>query len=235
MRIELVKHLLLEKIPQLQPEVFTPISLEFFQQAHTLLLNKDHEPMPIVSRKFWSIAFKNPINDVSMSAIKHLNNYYINLINNTNSFEREEEFIQQCVAHLKDASIYLPIDCDKSLAIIERAVIFIKTHLESFHGRFSYLYRELKLSSDIDLSMHKQRDKNDTFRVWVVAPTTNTKMFIDFTSADYIGDLRAEVQHWANTLLVKSNLGNTAPTKIILNIQGEPVVLVCVCVVLLFF
>lgn len=143
-----------------------------------------------------------------MSASRHLNHYYINLLNCTNQFDKEEEFVQLCMSYLKDASIILPINCDKSLVLIDRAVVLLKTHLETFHGRYSYFFRKLKLTSDMDLFMHKIRDKTENvIRIMVNSPF-NDKTSFEFSLTDYIGDLRAEVQFWWQTMSTKNNLCN---------------------------
>ena len=162
-----------------------------------------------VIKLLWSVAFKNPNNDVSMNAIRHLNQYYINLLNCTNKFDKEEEFIQLCMLNLKDASLLLPIDCDKSLVIIERAVILLKTHLEVFYGRYSFFFRKLKLTSDVELNMHRIRDKIEPLiRFYVISPYNSDKKMFEFSSMDHIGDLRAEVQVWWQSLLNQNNVNN---------------------------
>lgn len=196
-------------MPLLQPESFSLTSLELLQHLHGFVLSKNCVDMSTVQdviKLLWSVAFKNPNNDVSMNAIRHLNQYYINLLNCTNKFDKEEEFINECVLHLKEASLLLPIDCDKSLVIIERAVILLKTHLEVFYGRYSFFFRKLKLTSEIDLNMHRIRDKIEPLIRFNVFSTYNSdKKTFEFSSMDHIGDLRAEVQFWWQSILSRSN------------------------------
>lgn len=213
LNLDLIKHILFEKMPQLSPESFSLISLELLQHLHGFILSKNCENLKtfnIVIKLLWDIAFKNPNNEVSMNASRHLNHYYINLLNCTNQFDKEEEFIQLCISYLKDASIILPINCDKSLVLIERAVVLLKTHLETFYGRYSYFFRKLRITSDVDLYMHKIRDKSEgLIRIFVNSPY-NDKTSFEFLLTDFIGDLRAEVQFWWQSFLSKNNINDSS-------------------------
>ena len=226
LNIELIKYILVEKMPLLSPQSFTLTALELLQHLHGFVLSKnciDVSTVKNVIKLLWSVAFNNPNNDVSMNAIRHLNQYYINLLDCTNKFDKEEEFIQQCISHLKDASLLLPIDCDKSLVIIERAVILLKTHLEVFYGRYSFFFRKLKLTSDVDLNMHRIRDKTEPIiKFWVISPYNSDKKSFEFTTMDHIGDLRAEVQLWWQGILNKNNSSdNQLETLICLVLHGK--------------
>lgn len=190
-------------MPQLKPELFSLISLDLLQNLHSFTINKNCEnskTLNIVVKLLWDIAFKNPNPDVSMNASRHLNNYYLNLLNCTNKFEKEEEFIRSCIGYLKDASILLPISCNRSLSIIERAVVLLKSYIEVFCGRYSYFFRTLKLTSNHYLYMHRTREKNEpVIRILATSPF-NDKNTFDLFVLDYIGDLRAEIQHWWHSL-----------------------------------
>nr|XP_027200113.1 ubiquitin carboxyl-terminal hydrolase 34-like [Dermatophagoides pteronyssinus] len=199
LNIDIIKHILFEKMPFLKPESFSLISLDLLQNLHGFILSKNCEnpkTFSIVVKLLWDIAFKNPNQNVSMNASRHLNNYYINLLSCTNRFDKEEEFIRSCIGYLKDASILLPISCQRSLLIIERAVILLKTYLEIFYARYSYFFRTLKLSSKFDLSMHRIPDKSESMINIMVCSPFNDRNTFEFSLFDYIGDLRAEVQHW---------------------------------------
>lgn len=223
---EIIKYVLLQKMPLLQPESFSLTSLELLQHLNGFVFTKNCIDLSIVTevnQLLWNVAFKNPHNEVSMNAIRYLNQYYINLLNLSNKFDKEEEFIQLCMKHLKEASLLLPIDCDKSLVIIERAVILLKTHLEVFYGRYSYFFRKLKLTLDVDLTMHRIRDKSEPLvRFWVISPYNSDKKQFEFSAMDYLGDLRAEVQYWWQSILNKNAItNNSLETLICLVLHGN--------------
>lgn len=215
LNVDIIKYILVEKMPLLQPESFSLTSLELLQHLHGFVFSKnciDVSTVKDVMNLVWAVAFKNPNNDVSMGAIRHLNQHYINLLNSTNKFDKEEEFIQKCMSNLKDASLLLPIDCDKSLVIIERAVIMLKTHLEVFYSRYSFYFRKLKLISDVDRSSHRIKEKLEaTFNFWVVSPYNSDKKLLEMSSSEYVGELRAEVQVWWQSVLESNNHDKETP------------------------
>lgn len=70
-----------------------------------------------------------------MTAIQYLNGYYI-----SRQLEKEEEFVQRCMSHLKEATEELthctPGD-EAPLLRIQRALLLLKTHLETFRRRYA--------------------------------------------------------------------------------------------------
>ncbi|KAJ6218179.1 hypothetical protein RDWZM_009336 [Blomia tropicalis] len=217
---ELIAYILVEKMPLLPSEAFSLTSLDLLHNLHGLVLSKSCQDkcqsVKYLVHILWSVAFQNPNSDVSSTAIRNLNSYYISLLSCSNNFDTEEEFISLCIKHLKNASILLPIDCDRSLVIIDRAVILLKNHLEVFQARYSYFFRKLKLTSDLDLTIHRLREKSDTImRFWVVSPYNSDKKLFEFSPTEHIGDLRAEVQFWWNSIFNKT-INNSLETLICL-------------------
>lgn len=68
--------------------------------------------------------------DVSMSAIQYLNGFYVG-----RQLEQESEFASQCMAHLAAATADLPSTEEPSLLCIQRALLLLRTHLETFRRR----------------------------------------------------------------------------------------------------
>lgn len=65
-----------------------------------------------------------------MSAIQYINQYYM-----SRNLEHEEEFISQCMSYLASASLELATSEEPSLLCIQRALVLLKTHLETFKRR----------------------------------------------------------------------------------------------------
>lgn len=68
--------------------------------------------------------------DVSMAAIQYLNSYYMG-----RQLEQESEFVCQCMANLAAATHDLSSTEEASLLCIQRALLLLKTHLETFKRR----------------------------------------------------------------------------------------------------
>lgn len=68
--------------------------------------------------------------DVSMSAIQYLNGFYVG-----RQLEQESEFVSQCMAHLAAATADLATAEEPSLLCIQRALLLLRTHLETFRRR----------------------------------------------------------------------------------------------------
>lgn len=71
------------------------------------------------------------VTDVSMTAIQYLNSYYVG-----RQLDHESEFVSQCMAHLAAATADLAESEESSLLCIQRALLLLKTHLETFRKRY---------------------------------------------------------------------------------------------------
>jgi len=69
-----------------------------------------------------------------MTAIQYLNGYYI-----SRQLEKEEEFVQRCMSHVREAAEELTHSSTQSdeapLLRIQRALLLLKTHLEIFRRK----------------------------------------------------------------------------------------------------
>lgn len=68
--------------------------------------------------------------DVSMAAIQYLNNYYMG-----RQLEHESEFVCQCMANLTQATQDLATNEEAGLLCIQRALLLLNTHLDTFKRR----------------------------------------------------------------------------------------------------
>ena len=69
--------------------------------------------------------------DVSLAAMQYINNYYM-----SRQLEQEPEFISQCMDNLSATAKELHASSEESkLLCIQRALLLLKTHLETFKRR----------------------------------------------------------------------------------------------------
>lgn len=208
---ELLHYILKEKMPLLKPENFTMIALELLQHLCGSILshsNQDDEITTVAIKQLWDIALTTTNTDVSMAAIKHLNNYYIHLQNiNKVPLDKEEEFIEECMDYLKTSSSKLAEDEERHSTIIQRALTLLKTHLEVFRCRYSYHLRKMQLSGDISIVPHRakavERASLQMLRISCHPAPISDKMQFEMQSTDFVGELRAEITHWWTNVIGK--------------------------------
>ncbi len=207
--IDMLHHILIEKLPQLSPESFSMMALELLQTLSGCLLsqqsNKTHDSIDSVAiKQLWDIALRCSNTDVSMTAIRHLNSYYINLQPHSSRLEKEVEFIKQCMDYLETASKHLSENEEKNLTIIQRAVVLLKTHLEGFRSRYAYNFRRWQLNGDTELLSHRTRERTGcVLRISCQPASLPDRITFEMQSTDYVGELRAEIQHWWESLIKK--------------------------------
>lgn len=138
--------------------------------------------------------------DISMSAIDYINQYYMG-----RQLEHEEEFISQCMSYLASASVELVTSEESSLLCIQRALLLLKTHLETFKRRYAYHLRRWTLEGK-SVGSHVQIMSGDRgcipIRVIIQPASLSEKVTLELLSTDYIADLRAEVAKWWESVQV---------------------------------
>ncbi|XP_038075535.1 ubiquitin carboxyl-terminal hydrolase 34-like isoform X2 [Patiria miniata] len=199
--LETFKHIFFNKMPQLEPESISMTGLNLFQQLCSLARlasssSYDSPPveMPGIDH-LWKIALRAKNTDVSLSAIKYINTYYINAGNG--SLEKEEEFIKRCMESLSQASAKLDSAQDSSLLVLQRGLTLLKTHLEAFRKRYAYHLRQWQLQGR-GISSHKRHPlegHSQTLRVVCQLANRTEKFTVELSSSDLVADLRAEVTH----------------------------------------
>ncbi|XP_033629048.1 ubiquitin carboxyl-terminal hydrolase 34-like isoform X1 [Asterias rubens] len=199
--LETFKHIFFNKMPQLEPESISMTGLNLFTQLCSLARlasssSYDSPPveMPGIDH-LWKIALRAKNTDVSLSAIKYINSYYINAGNG--SLEKEEEFIKRCMESLSQASAQLDTSQDSSLLVLQRGLILLKTHLEAFRKRYAYHLRQWQLQGR-GITNHKRHlleGHSQTLRVVCQLAGMTEKFTVELSSSDLVADLRAEVTH----------------------------------------
>jgi len=203
----MLQYILVEKIPQLAPDKFSMVTLELLQQIFGFVLSHPEmgESSSVAIKKLWDIALLATNTDVSMAAIRHLNNFYVHL--SASGLEKEEEFVQQCMDYLQSSSLQLDDNEEKKLTIIQRALILLKTHLEAFRCRYAYHLRMFQLNGDVSVVSHRNkcsdRSAQQMIKVICHPASANEKTHFEMHIFDYIGELRAEVYHWLQSIAKK--------------------------------
>lgn len=84
-------------------------------------------------RKYLKVTFLIFDLDVSLAAMQYINNYYM-----SRQLEQEPEFISQCMDNLSAAAKDLHSSEESTLLCIQRALLLLKTHLETFKRRYVF-------------------------------------------------------------------------------------------------
>ncbi|MGH0137144.1 UNVERIFIED_CONTAM: hypothetical protein FKN15_017490 [Acipenser sinensis] len=205
MGMETYKHLFLEKMPQLKPEIISMTGLNLFQHLCNLarLATSAYDSGSNCELcgmdQLWGIALRAQSADVSRAAIQYINSYYIN---GKTGLEKEQEFISKCMESLMMASGNLEKDPQSSLTIIERGLLMLKTHLEAFRRRFAYHLRQWQIDGKGISSHLKALSDKQSLPLRIVCQPAGLpdKMTIEMYPSDQVADLRAEVTHWYENL-----------------------------------
>ena len=142
----------------------------------------------------WSVALRASSTDVSMSAIQYINCYYMG-----HQLEHEKQFVSQCMSHLKEASEFMKTseEFNSSVQRLQRCLLVLKSHLDTFFRRYAYHLRRWKLEGQ-GIERHvPKNDKNSSKLNVIVQPgSTAPRAVFQMLSTDYVADLRAEVTKW---------------------------------------
>lgn len=210
---EMLQYILRQKIPTLAPDKFSMVTLEFLQQLFGFVLSHpsiNDDSADVAMKKLWDIALLASNADVSMAAIRNLNNFYVHLP--ASGLEKEEEFIQQCMDYLKLSSSALPSNEEKNLAIIQRALILLKTHLEAFRCRYSFHLRLFQLTGELSVASHRDKCSErgqQMIKIVCCHPgSTSDKTSFEMHANDYVGELRAEIYHWFQSIYKKFKMND---------------------------
>ncbi|KAL0270091.1 UNVERIFIED_CONTAM: hypothetical protein PYX00_007611 [Menopon gallinae] len=216
--IDALKYLYMKKLPSLPPETMSMVGLTLFQQLHNLARYAFAQTDPAAVRDvdlvgmdyLWKVALRANNTDISMSAIQYINQYYM-----SRHLENEEEFICQCMSYLASASRELNTSEESSLLCIQRALVLLKTHLETFKRRYAYHLRRWMLEGK-SVGSHVQIMSGDRgyvpIRVVIQPAGLTEKTTLELLSSDYVAELRAEVaKWWENIQQKRSKEGKDTP------------------------
>jgi ubiquitin carboxyl-terminal hydrolase 34 len=206
--VDTLKYLYMKKLPSLPPETMSMVGLTLFQQLHSLARFAFAYTDPAAARDvdivgmdhLWKVALRANNTDVSMAAIQYINQYYM-----SRQLEHEEEFISQCMSFLASASLELVTSEESSLLCIQRALLLLKTHLETFKRRYAYHLRRWTLEGK-GVGSHVQLLSGDRgcvpIRVVIQPADMSLRITLELLSTDYVAELRAEVAKWWESVQV---------------------------------
>ena len=114
------------------------------------------------------------------------------------ALEKEEEFVQRCMGNLVNASGHLLDNPESGLQVIQRGLILLTNHLESFRKRYAYHLRNWQ-QEGYGITSHQKslQDKSSTpLRVVLQPAGASENTTIEMLSSDLVAELRAEVARW---------------------------------------
>ncbi|KAK4884213.1 hypothetical protein RN001_000484 [Aquatica leii] len=210
---EALKRLYIIHLPSLSPESFSMTCLSLFQQLCNLariatanMESNGQDGYVVGMDHMWKIALRAHNTDVSMAAIQYLNSYYMG-----QNLQHEGQFVWQCMTHL-DAATQDLINVKGSgaeeapLLCIQRGLLLLKTHMETFRRRYAYHLRKWALEGKGVGSHAALGDRSSTLIRLVIQPAgMSERCVLDLLNTDYIADLRAEVVTWWEKLCQMKN------------------------------
>lgn len=225
--IDTLQHLYIRKLPELRPEGISMVALGLFQQLCSLARFAAHYDtgsdmsLDIVGMShLWKIALRASNTDVSLAAIQYINSYYMG-----QQLKLEKEFVAQCMNHLTQAAEDL--NCvdnqEHALMCVQRALMLLNTHLETFRRRYAYHLRRWALEGK-GIATHsalRSEGPGPPIRIILQPAGVPDKSILHLHSTDLVADLKAEVAKWWESIQsgVKSS-GATAPVLGLLLSEG---------------
>ncbi|XP_027055599.1 ubiquitin carboxyl-terminal hydrolase 34-like [Pocillopora damicornis] len=202
--VSALQYILAEKLPSLPAEKFSMTGLHLLQQLYKMFKHADVKPCDPSKLcgidQLWNIAVQVRSSEVSWAAITYLNSLYINA--NGGALKFEDEFIQRCMNIIGGASKQL--NQEQNLQIMERGLLLLKSHIESFKRRFAFHLRLWWLEGR-GITCHQQitqrpTEKHYPIRVLCQPAGLSDKGTFEMNSSDLVADLRAEVTFWCRQL-----------------------------------
>ncbi|XP_052835680.1 ubiquitin carboxyl-terminal hydrolase puf [Drosophila gunungcola] len=207
--IEALQHLYLKKLPELRPEEFSMVALGLFQQlcsfARIAMAEYDKHSEQISASAsavgmyhLWKIALRAQSNDVSLAAIQYINMYYMG-----QQLRLEKEFVSQCMENLVQAATALEsIDDDTALMRVQRGLLLLNTHLDTFRRRYAFHLRRWAIEGK-GIGSHsnlKNEGAGPPLRIVLQQAGLSEKSLLQMHACDLIADLKAEVSKWWESL-----------------------------------
>ncbi|GAB0088688.1 ubiquitin carboxyl-terminal hydrolase 34 [Sergentomyia squamirostris] len=226
--IDTLQHLYIRKLPELRPEGISMVALGLFQQLCSLArlaaahydTGSDMSLDIVGMSHLWKIALRANNTDVSLAAIQYINSYYMG-----QQLKLEKEFVAQCMNHLTQAAEDLNnVDNqENALMCVQRALMLLNTHLETFRRRYAYHLRRWALEGK-GIAAHsalRNEGPGPPIRIILQPAGVPDKSILHLHSTDLVADLKAEVAKWWESIQtgVKSS-GATAPVLGLLLSEG---------------
>ena len=101
------------------------------------------------------LAFRSANADVSLAAIHFLNSHFTQS-DTISSVEQENQFIDSCMSYLNEARSSLDLgDCsEQTFELVQRGLLLLKTHLDTFQRRHSFQLRLMQLRASTSSSSY---------------------------------------------------------------------------------
>ncbi|KAH8268179.1 hypothetical protein KR026_001407 [Drosophila bipectinata] len=207
--IDALQHLYLKKLPELRPEEFSMVALGLFQQlcsfARIAMAEYDKHSEQISSSAsavgmyhLWKIALRAQSNEVSLAAIQYINMYYMG-----QQLRLEKEFVSQCMDNLVQAATALEsIDDENALMRVQRGLLLLNTHLDTFRRRYAFHLRRWAIEGK-GIGSHsnlKNEGAGPPLRIVLQQAGLSEKSLLQMHACDLIADLKAEVSKWWESL-----------------------------------
>uniref|UniRef100_A0A182MX29 ubiquitinyl hydrolase 1 n=1 Tax=Anopheles culicifacies TaxID=139723 RepID=A0A182MX29_9DIPT len=206
-----IQHLYLKRLSELKPEGISMVALGLFQQLFTLGREelfgqpvdgneRDREMDNVGMEHLWKIALRATNTDVSLSAIQYINTYYME-----KQLKFEHQFVAQCMNHLSQAVEELNQHSDNNgpateyaLLCVQRALMLLNTHLDTFRRRYAYHLRRWALEGkDIGAySALRTEGPGPPLRIVLQPAGVPDKSFLNMHASDLVADLKAEIAKW---------------------------------------
>lgn len=211
-----LQHIYLKKLPDLRPENISMVALTLFQQLFIMGLSEQicSENVDIIGMdNLWKIALRANDTEVSMAAIQYINTYYME-----HQLKNEDEFVFQCMNYLTQAAEGLnsPAIEDQSIMCVQRALMLLNTHLETFRRRYAYHLRRWALDGK-GIGSHsalRSEGPGPPIKIYLQPGGLPDKSVLHLYQTDLIAELKAEIAKWWETMqgsVKTNNSGQTAP------------------------
>ncbi|XP_055587463.1 ubiquitin carboxyl-terminal hydrolase puf [Uranotaenia lowii] len=206
--INAIQHLYLKRLAELKPEGISMVALGLFQQLFTLgreeIISHSYEGQDssdiVGMEHLWKIALRANNTDVSLTAIQYINTYYME-----KQLKYEHQFVAQCMTHLsqavEDLNRHSP-GSENSLMCVQRALMLLNTHLETFRRRYAYHLRRWALEGK-DFGMHsalRSEGVGPPIRIVLQPAGVPEKSVLHLHASDLVADLKAEIGKWWETV-----------------------------------
>lgn len=203
-----IQHLYLKRLSELKPEGISMVALGLFQQLFTLgreeIISHPSESQEssdsVGMEHLWKIALRAHTTDVSLTAIQYINTYYME-----KQLKYENQFVAQCMNHLTQAVEELERQgpgSENALMCVQRALMLLNTHLETFRRRYAYHLRRWALEGK-EVGMHsalRNEGPGPPIRIVLQPAGVPEKSVLHLHATDLVADLKAEIAKWWETI-----------------------------------
>uniref|UniRef100_A0A182R156 ubiquitinyl hydrolase 1 n=1 Tax=Anopheles farauti TaxID=69004 RepID=A0A182R156_9DIPT len=235
-----IQHLYMKRLSELKPEGISMVALGLFQQLFTLgreelfgqsmeggeQQQRDRETDTVGMEHLWKIALRATNTDVSLSAIQYINTYYME-----KQLKYEHQFVAQCMNHLSQAVEELNQHSDNNgpateyaLLCVQRALMLLNTHLDTFRRRYAYHLRRWALEGQ-EIGTHsalRSEGPGPPIRIVVQPAGVPDKSFLNMHASDLVADLKAEIAKWWEKMQTAPQTKGAASTGNVSTSSSEP-------------